>query len=215
MKLVKEDILNIDKYLKNKGIKYMDVRYELIDHLVSEYEQLENYPDLESFLQKRVAWCRQIAKEKAKSTHKGYQKALWQRIFSFIKEPLFYACLLLWSILLYTANFLFAIKEFRFFLFWSLILCVVAQYSIFCYKQFYKPGKKKNVLSFNTLFGIYSLPNLFLHFHYFVIELKLGEWFLVFYTTIGLVVNIAALLEVSAKRKKVLEEYEFLKIYFS
>ncbi len=211
MRLVKEDILNIDKYLKNKGIKYMDVRYELIDHLVSEYEQLENYPDLESFLQKRVAWCRQIAEEKEKSIHKGYQKALWQRIFSFIKEPLFYACLLLWSILLYTANFFFSTKEFVIFLFLPLLLCVIVQ----LINLFYKQLGKKNILSYKYLFNIYSLPHLFLYLHSMINEFKPAVWFWVFYATLGFVVNIAALLEVFAKRKKVLEEYEFLKIYFS
>ncbi len=50
MRLTRQDIKNIDIWLKRKGIKYVDVRFELIDHLTSEYEEFDNYPDLGSFL---------------------------------------------------------------------------------------------------------------------------------------------------------------------
>ena len=64
MKLVKRDILNIDECLKLNNIKYIDVRYELIDHLVSEYEAMEIYQHLDSFLSERMAWCKEIARKK-------------------------------------------------------------------------------------------------------------------------------------------------------
>ncbi|MGK0493805.1 MAG: hypothetical protein ACJAU2_000181 [Maribacter sp.] len=57
MRLTKQDIKNIDIRLKRKGIKYVDVRFELIDHLTTEYEEFKNYPDLGSFLQNRLTWC--------------------------------------------------------------------------------------------------------------------------------------------------------------
>lgn len=54
MKLTKENILNINAYLIKKDIKFVDVRFELIDHLVSEYKSLDNCPDLDSFYVKEL-----------------------------------------------------------------------------------------------------------------------------------------------------------------
>ena len=215
MRLIKEDIQNIDAYLKKKGIKYMDVRYELIDHLVSEYESMENYPDLKSFLIKRVAWCRKIAEKKRKSIHWGYQKALRKRVFSFFKEPLFYAYLFLWFIILFTIDQIGDAQQFKSFLVGSLFLCVLIQLLLYS-TQLYKRGNKKHVLSFNYLFNIYALPHLFLH-SLSIINLfgsvSANKWIWILYITTGLIVNIAAIIEVKNKRKNVLQEYEFLKAY--
>ena len=60
MKLVKQDMQNIDAWLKKRGVKYIDIRYELMDHLISEYESMENYPDLESFLKERKIFKKRL-----------------------------------------------------------------------------------------------------------------------------------------------------------
>ncbi|HSD14523.1 MAG TPA: hypothetical protein VLB74_07735 [Flavobacterium sp.] len=39
MKLEKEDILFIDQYLKKEGIEYLDIRYEMVDHVASAVEE--------------------------------------------------------------------------------------------------------------------------------------------------------------------------------
>mgnify|MGYP000536196694 CR=1 FL=1 len=216
MRLVKQDIQNIDAYLQEKGIKYIDIRYELIDHLVSEYEAMENYPDLESFLLKRVAWCRKIAEEKRKSIHWGYQKALRTRVFSFFKEPFFYACIFLWIGLLFLIFRIVDIKQFKYLLLGALFFCVAIQLLFFFPKQFYKRGGKKNLLSFNYLFNIYAIPHLFLHFLSIINlfgSVRSNKWFWIFYVSISVIVNIAAIIEVQNKRKSVLEQYDFLKIY--
>lgn len=216
MRLVKEDILNIDRYLKDKGIKFLDVRYELIDHLVSEYEATENYPDLESFLIKRVAWCKKVAEEKRKSIHWGYQKALRNRVFSFFKEPFFYACIFLWISALFIADQMLGVKQFKGLLLGALILCIAIQLLFFFPNQFYKRGGKKNLLSFNYLFNIYALPHLFLHCLSIINlfgSIQANKWIWILYVTISLIVNIAAIIEVKNKRKSVLKEYDFLKVY--
>ena len=43
MKLTREDIQFINHFLINRGIKYIDVRVELIDHLSSDFEENSNY----------------------------------------------------------------------------------------------------------------------------------------------------------------------------
>lgn len=44
MKLTKEQIGFIDNYLKNSGINYIDIRYEMVDHIATDLEiNLEGY----------------------------------------------------------------------------------------------------------------------------------------------------------------------------
>lgn len=211
MRLTKEDILNIDRYLIKKGIKYIDVRYELIDHLVSEYESIENYPDLESFLRKRTTWCRKISKEKEKAVHWGGQKALLKRILSFFRSPTFYGVLLLWFLLLFFMNAEFGASILNKTLFYILLTVMVFQIVDFAYRRFQSP-KKSRMLSATTLFNIYSLPSIFLYIVFlFETELKTNAGFSAAYFSVGILVNIAALLEVYFRRKKAFQEYDFLK----
>lgn len=215
MRLVKEDILNIDRYLKDKGIKFLDVRYELIDHLVSEYEAMENYPDLESFLRKRVTWCRKVAEEKRKSIHWGYQKALHLRLLGFLKQPIFYFLLVLWVIFLVLVSGQVGSTFYYGMLMSILITMIIFQVVFFFYTK-RKDGVKKKVLSYETLFNIYVLPQLFLHFPTFINPiLKENPFWSGLYFTIAILVNIAAFLVVIGKRKEIIEEYTFLKKYFS
>lgn len=211
MRLSKEDILNIDRYLIKKGIKYMDIRYELMDHLVSEYESIENYPDLESFLRKRTAWCRKISKEKEKAVHWGGQKALLKKILSFCRSPIFYGILLIWAISLFFLNAEFGTYVVSKSLLYSLIIVVAIQILDFGYQRYQFP-KQGNLLSTVNLFSIYSLPNIFLYMVFsFESELKTNVVFSVVYFSIGILVNIAALLEVRSRRKRGLKEHDFLK----
>ncbi len=215
MKLTKQDILNIDKYLRQKGIKYMDVRYELMDHLVSEYESIENYPDLESFLRKRIAWCRKVSEEKSKSIHWGYQKALQKRIVNFLKEPVFYGCFFLWGIMLFTIDIFFEDAGIKFFGVGVIGICLVTQIIAFFRGNYFGLKLEKKVLSYKYLFNIYSLPMLFLQFPNFFNLLEFEKkWFWVICNSIAFILIIAANIEVALKRKKVLTEYTFLKTYF-
>jgi hypothetical protein len=42
MKLSKDQIITIDDYLKENGVKYWDIRLELIDHLASKLEKQDH-----------------------------------------------------------------------------------------------------------------------------------------------------------------------------
>lgn len=45
MKLSKDQIQQIEAYLTQKGLKYIDVRYEVLDHMVTDIEQLMELKD--------------------------------------------------------------------------------------------------------------------------------------------------------------------------
>ncbi|MCL5247351.1 hypothetical protein M4I21_16125 [Cellulophaga sp. 20_2_10] len=211
MKLTKEDILNINDYLKKKDIKFVDVRFELIDHLVSEYESLDNYPDLDSFLRKRISWCKQVSEAKAKTMHWGYQKDLWKRVLVFMKSPYFYLITFVIAFVYFQLYTILSLELFEKAVLFPFFGVIIFQFTFFLYNH-YKNRLKLKLLSANYLFNIFSLPHLLLYifspFKDFFLEyppLFLG------YIGFALVLNIAALVEVTFKQKKIKREYKFLK----
>lgn len=210
MKLTKEDILNINAYLKKKDIKFVDVRFELIDHLVSEYESLDNCPDLDSFLRKRITWCKQVSEAKAKTMHWRYQKDVWKRVLVFMKSPYFYLITFVVAFVYFQLYTILSLELFEKAVLFPFFSVIVFQFIFFLYNH-YRYRLKIKLLSANYLFNIFSLPHLLLYmftpFKEFFLEypqLFLG------YIGFALLLNIAALVEVTSKQKKIKKEYKFL-----
>ncbi len=128
MKPVKRDIRNIDECLKLNNIKYIDVRYELIDHLVSEYEAMENYSDLDSFLSMRMAWCKEIARKKQKSIPWRLQRMVVKMLVAVLKKPKTWLCVMLAIALLYVlASQQSSLRTTRYISLSPLVACVLIQ----------------------------------------------------------------------------------------
>ena len=66
-KLTKENIQFIDKYLVKRGVKYLDVRVELIDHLASEYEEKSQLSLIEDYLTTKHTFIKDFTKKQQKS----------------------------------------------------------------------------------------------------------------------------------------------------
>ncbi|MEN8885434.1 MAG: hypothetical protein ABF246_03515 [Winogradskyella sp.] len=80
-KLTKENIQFIDSYLKKKGVKYLDVRVELIDHLSTAFEENSNYGLLIDFLNTKEVFISEFQKKRHTKIHWSYQKLLWLEFF--------------------------------------------------------------------------------------------------------------------------------------
>jgi len=66
MKLSKEQIQQIELYLTDKGLKYIDIRYEVLDHMVTDIEKFMNLEELsfqEAFNKVKVKWIRSFVDE--------------------------------------------------------------------------------------------------------------------------------------------------------
>ena len=102
MELSKEQIEFIDHRLENDGIKYWDIRIELLDHVVSDIEKrmkVENSEnDFKEMVQEvfvYVGWkenfngssFEDLNKEGWKNVNKGYRKMYYQRFLDFFKNP--------------------------------------------------------------------------------------------------------------------------------
>ncbi|MBT8243822.1 MAG: hypothetical protein HKP48_09110 [Winogradskyella sp.] len=103
MKLTKDEIQFIDNYLKRNGIKYWDIRLEMIDHLVSDIESVDNSTDFETLFKnslKNANWegnLKDVNIKSWKSTNKIYRVKHAKEILSILKHPVY----LIFFVLLY------------------------------------------------------------------------------------------------------------------
>ncbi|SMC38623.1 hypothetical protein [Cellulophaga tyrosinoxydans] len=215
MKLVKQDMQNIDAWLKKRGIKYMDIRYELMDHLISEYESMENYPDLESFLKERLAWCKKIAKDKEKSTHWSYQKEIWKQLLGIFKNKKALFIILIMAICYYTIFPYLTTKQFKWAVITPVFILVAYQMYLLTFKCFNTKTQKESV-SISRLVTIISTPSLFLNFLFMFPDKWINNlnFYIPFIVFAGLF-NLSSILAFHRKRKQVVKEYAFLKVYLA
>lgn len=80
-KLTKQNIQFIDSYLKKRGIKYLDVRVELIDHLSTDFEEYSKVVLLEDYLKSKLQFINTFEKDRQSKLHWHYQKQLWLQFF--------------------------------------------------------------------------------------------------------------------------------------
>jgi len=89
MKLSKEQIQYIDDYLNEGGIKFWDIRLELIDHFASKLEKQDQVDLTRNLLIREFgtsASLGNILEVKRKIINKKYRKLFFNEIFSFFKS---------------------------------------------------------------------------------------------------------------------------------
>ena len=172
MELTREQITVIDKYLKNNGIKYWDLRIEMIDHIVSNMELNAQTNDFEKEFKdslKKTGWqgnLSQVNSEGWQNVNKRYRKEYHRGFVLFFKKLnnvfIFVTCLLAFYILSEMISFT-NFKRVSFFLFAAPLAVVIFQYVKAQYK---KMGRSVNldygfsylIMSFLTL---NSFPTIF------------------------------------------------------
>jgi len=101
MKLTKEEIQFIDYYLKNSGIKYWDVRLEMVDHIASKIESFKGSVDFDTAFEDSLKQLNLdknldiINTQSWKTTNKIYRVKLYKEILNILKQPLWLAGFLL------------------------------------------------------------------------------------------------------------------------
>tara|TARA_R110002072_G_scaffold252221_1_gene411047 strand:+ start:2138 stop:2815 length:678 start_codon:yes stop_codon:yes gene_type:complete len=154
MELSKEQLLQIDNYVFVSGIKYYDVRTEIVDHFANILEQkLEKNPDIDfrkeienihkNFSDKGFS---KLLKEKTNSVTKTFYKDSLKHLISFFKLPkilisvvVFYALFLLMNYVEDKEDFFKAIAV-------VLILSYFTYVSVLFFK---KENKKEKFLTLN------------------------------------------------------------------
>ena len=169
MELTKQQVLQLHNYIYVSGIKYYDIRTELVDHFANILEQrLDENPDLnfkreievihKNFSNKGFS---KLLKQKTKAvTYKFFKQSLYN-LLSFFKIPKILITALLF-IVLFKAQFLFSKIE-NFFL--SLFLFAVLLMFISAYKA-KERNKQEPFLSLSLTLGFMQV------FHILVMMLQ-------------------------------------------
>lgn len=206
--LSKEQIKIIDNYLIKHGVKFMDVRLELMDHLASEFEEDSEYVLLEDFLSNKQSLIKGFEKKRQKSMHWSYQNRLWKRLFMFISKPKYiFLMLSVFGVLYYSFNFLSNKAN----IFVVLLFLVVPQ--ILQFVAYYKPSKMyKRVQSFQFILSIMAIPSIFLYMLNVAKGWLLPENATLFflYCFIAAIFNLAGIVEVYQIKKELLKQYKHL-----
>ncbi|SDS44173.1 hypothetical protein [Winogradskyella sediminis] len=204
MKLTKEDIQFIDDFLKNKKIKHLDIRVELIDHLATEFEECSAYVFIEDFLLSKVDFILEFDKKQKKAIHWSYQRLLWVQFAKFFYQLKFIGILIVLAIIGYTAFNVFSLKTFSFF--WLTIQAILMLYPIYYQMRYSKTLKK--VQSVQSLFTITSLPSVFLY-TFGVLKDYLFEtpMVLVLYFSVSILLSLSAVIVIENNRRKIIEKY--------
>ena len=218
MELTKEQLLQIDNYIYSCGIKFYDVRTEIVDHFANILEQkLDKNPDLN--FKKEIENIHRnfsdrgfskLLKEKTKSVQKKFYKQSFKHLITFFKLPkiiisggLFYA--------LFQMMNLFEDKETFFQILTGLGLVTV--FSVFLNSYLKKKKKKEIFLALdmnNNLFQI--INNAVIYFNTITIFRSEESFLNPIHNNIQLVIFVAALLFywscqiVFFKNKKVVQE---------
>ena len=93
MELTKDQIQYIDNLLKKEGIKYWDIRIEMIDHIATDIEQNAESDDFTIELKNslnHLGWLGNLSYLNTKGwkdTNDFYRKKYFNQIFDFLKQP--------------------------------------------------------------------------------------------------------------------------------
>lgn len=93
MELTKEQIQYIDHRLENEGIKYWDIRIEMLDHIVTDIENNSgnlNFKDALENTLKKLNWHRDLTHLNTKgwqNVNKYYRKMYFKGFVDFFKKP--------------------------------------------------------------------------------------------------------------------------------
>lgn len=174
MELTKEQLQKIDNRLKMGGIKYWDLRLEMIDHIASDLEKNADTNDFKTELNnsfKRIGWqgnLKYLNTEGWQNVNKKYRKEYKDQIWCNLKQHLTWLLFLLFAIANYFLAEQFSYNTFKKINF-SCYLITLIPVLIFSVKLgFKKYGKSVHLdygifyFSFATL--MVSLPIQFLNY---------------------------------------------------
>ena len=204
MNLTKQDIKYIDKFLEKKGVKYLDVRSELIDHLATEFEETTNYGLLEDYLHGKIKFIKEFAKKQQKTIHWTYQKQLWVQFAKFFFDLKYISILAVLITLGYVLLQYVTLKTFKFVCFFFLTALVL--YPLFYQIKYSKAVKK--VQSMQSLFTVTSLPSVFLYMFNVVNDILIENFVLgLIYFSFSIILGMSAVIIIEKDRKRVLKKY--------
>lgn len=166
MKLSKEQIQQVEGYLTRKGMKYIDIRFEVLDHISTDIENLiesKNYSFEDAFNEVKDKWRNSFKKESSMVLGPIYDRpSIFIKKCLKIYKPYIkigFALILICGLLY---KFLFKNSYFFIVTFTYLFIVFSFVYTWFLCYWFFEIRKTKLKTSYSFLFNTQILPNLFI-----------------------------------------------------
>ncbi|ARV06978.1 hypothetical protein BTO04_09895 [Polaribacter sp. SA4-10] len=171
MEITKEQIQYIDNRLKKEGIKYWDIRIEMVDHVVSDLEKNAKTSDFKIELDvtlKRIGWSGNLSdinRESWQNVNRYYRKMYHKGFVHFFKKfknvSIFATSLLVFYVVSEMISFK-AFKNLSFTLFVAPMLFVLIEFVKSLFKKY---GRSVNLdYGFMYLLMSFLILNAFPHF---------------------------------------------------
>jgi hypothetical protein len=151
MKLTKEQIQYIDNRLKKEGIKYWDIRIEMIDHIVSDLEKNAKTSDFKIELEgtlKRIGWSGNLShinRESWQNVNIKYRREYHKGFVHFFKKFKNVSMLVISLFVLYVVSEMISFKAFKNLSFTLFVAPLVFALIVFVRAAFKKYGRSVNL----------------------------------------------------------------------
>ncbi|MFK8059161.1 MAG: hypothetical protein AB8B78_03625 [Polaribacter sp.] len=209
--ITEKQLAFLEDYIKRKK-RFSDPEdlYELVDHLVTDFEYTGN-GNISQYLADNSTFIfnyQGTRKNKESAVHWSYQRQLWQNFFNFFYHLKYIPFTILYLVTFYTLFTLnIKIKTIGYIFITTIILFLF--YGLL--KTYHKNKKIRNLVSFKTLGNVMALPSLFLYFFSPIADfLKENRILFFIYFSIAFGLHIAGILLIKEKRKIILEKYKHL-----
>ncbi len=162
MELTTKQIQEIDNRLKKDGVKYWDIRIEMLDHVVTDIEENSRTEDFKMELTNslmRAGWLGELVKVNAEgwqNTNKKYRKEYHKEFINFFKNSKNIFILLIFISFLYFASEYLTLKLFKKLNFILLIISAIPFFFLAIKQLFKKYGKSVN-LDYGTFYFSFAL----------------------------------------------------------
>lgn len=204
-KLDKSEIKFINEFLIKFEVKYIDVRLELIDHIATEFEEIQGHENLQVFLNSKRFFIKKFIDKRQKTIHWSYQGMLWKKFFEFFLKKNLFAVLILNSITIYLVSIYFDINHIKLMYLISIsfpqIISIVIHYR--------HNNLFKKVQSAQPLLAIMALPSLFMHVPIIIGYNFFSNYYvLMFIWNFGFLLSLAGLIIFHHQKSKIINQYK-------
>ncbi|APG65959.1 hypothetical protein LPB136_11555 [Tenacibaculum todarodis] len=208
--ITEKQLAFLEDYLKRKYPNFQDeVRIELIDHLISDFEATTQNGNLSQYLSNELGFIRRFANRRVSEFKKTYGKQTWNHFFDFFTD----LKLLPISIAVFSMFYFLAEKLNNKWL-WGTFL--ILQSVILLLSAFFGMINKKKLSKVDEVKYLGAeiwLPFLMIHladgfeFKYFLMS---NSYLFTIYASFAIIYGLAAFIVLRKQRKIILEKYKHL-----
>ncbi|ARV15922.1 hypothetical protein [Polaribacter sp. SA4-12] len=208
--ITEKQLTFLEDYLKRKK-RILDPEdlYELIDHLVTDFETTTENGNLSQYLSDNSDFIFNYKGNNRSDIHWSYQRQLWSNFFGFFTTlkfiPITISVLSIIFFLFYELDF----SNKNLSLLFVLLIGIPAIYGFI--NTYHKKKQIRRLVSFKYLGNILALPQMFLYLFSPIKDFLFEHKFLFFlYVTFAFGLNMAGVLLVKQKRILILKKYKHL-----